>query len=97
LQEKCAEEKKNPLKIRNIRLTIINALNLISYFKFIQIFLIFISINRLTCKEKSAEGKKNPIKKRNVRLAIINALNLISCFKFIQIFYYIHFNKQIHA
>jgi hypothetical protein len=33
--EKSAEEKKNSLEKRNIRLTIINALDLISCFKFI--------------------------------------------------------------
>ncbi len=59
---------------------------MISCFKFIQLFLIFILINRFTCKEKPAGEKKNPLKKRNVRLSIINALNLINCFKFIQIF-----------
>jgi hypothetical protein len=60
-KQKSTGKKKNPLKKRNIRLTIINALNLISCFKFIQLFLIFISINRFTCKEKSAGQKKCPL------------------------------------
>jgi len=65
--EKSAEEKKNPLEKRNVRLNILNALHLVSCFKFIQILLIFISINKFTCKEKSAEEKKNPLKKRKIR------------------------------
>jgi len=56
--EKSAGEKKNTLKKRNIRLTIINALNMISCFKFIQIFLTFISINRFTFKENQLKERK---------------------------------------